>query len=44
MFQGEMIPHYRRRDLLLFAIGSAGKLRSAYTLSLVLLMASVEQT
>lgn len=40
--QGEMIPHYR--ELLLFATGSAGKLRIAYAPSLVLLMASAEQT
>lgn len=44
MFQGEMIPHYRRRELLLFATGSAGKLHVAYAHSLVLLMASAEQT
>lgn len=42
MFQGEMIPHYR--ELLLFATGSAGKLRVADAPSLMLLMASAEQT
>lgn len=28
LFQGESIPHYRRGELLLFATGSAGKLRA----------------